>query len=303
MLHTKYRPIKFNEVIGHEEIIKSIGSLMNKDMPHAFLFSGQSGTGKTSIARLIATVLNPDGNGIIEINIANSSGIDYMRQINEEAQYSPLIGNNKVYILDEVQQLSKEGMNCILKLLEDPPKHSYFILCTTDPAKLILPIRNRCSSYNLKPLTDNEIKQLIQRVIKAEKIDLPDDILDLIIYKANGIPRSALVYLNQVKDIKDFEGATKLLADEITEEEDVINLCRLLIKNPKPQWLEVVDLFNKITIEPESIRIVIAGYLSGCLKKKASDKHAEMLSLFLSPLTFGSQKSELIYLLYKTSSL
>lgn len=301
MLHINHRPKSFSEVIGHKEIIKSLESLFSEqDVPHAFLLSGSSGCGKTTIARIMANTLKAE---IIEINIANTGGIDFVREMDEKARYFPLIGENKVFILDEVQQLTKEGQNALLKLLEDSPKHSYFILCTTDSNKLLLAIRNRCTSYTLKPLSDNEIKQLIKKVADVEQIDLSDDILDLIIYKANGVPRSGLVYLNQVKDIKSFEEATNLLADEITEEEDVINLCRLLIKNPKPQWIEVIDLFNKITIDPEQIRIVIAGYLAGCLKKKAFDKYVEMLGLFLSPLTFGSQKSELIYLLYKANKL
>lgn len=300
-LHLQYRPKTFKEVTGHKEIIKSIESLFKEEnKPHAFLLSGNSGCGKTTLARIMGNSLNAE---VVEFNIANVSGVDFIRELEEKARYSPLIGENKVFILDECHQLTKEAGNCLLKILEDSPKYSYFFLCTTDPSRLLLAIRNRCTSYTLKPLSDNEIKELLKIVITAEKINLSEDILDLIIYKANGVPRSALVYLNQVKDIKDFEEATKLLADEITEEEDVINLCRILIKNPKPQWTEVIDLFNKITIEPESIRIVVAGYLAGCLKKKASDKHAEMLSLFLSPLTFGSQKSELIYLLYKTWSL
>ena len=301
MLHINHRPKTFKEIVGHSEIIKSLESLFSKeDKPHALLFSGTSGCGKTTIARILANFLNAE---IIEVNIANTGGIDFVREMDEKARYSPLIGQNKAFILDEVQQLTKEGQNAILKLLEDSPKHAYFILCTTDPNKLLLAMRNRCTFYTLKPLSDNEINELINNIVKEEQIKLPPDILDLIIYKANGIPRSALVYLNQVKDITNFEEATKLLADDILEEEDVINLCRLLIKNPKPNWIELVDLFSKITIEPEQIRIVIAGYLSGCLKKKASDKHAEMLSLFLSPLTFGSQKSELIFLLYKAWSL
>lgn len=303
MLHLKYRPKKFSEVIGHKEILKSIESLINKDIPHAFLFSGASGCGKTTVARLIATLLNPDGTEIFEINIANTSGVDFIRKINEEAKYSPLIGDNKVYILDEVQMLTKEGQNCLLKLLEDSPKYSYFILCTTDPQKLILPIRNRCTSYTLKSLSDIEIKELLNRVSKEEQIKIPSDILDLIIYKADGIPRSALMYLNQVKEIKDFTEASKIMADDITEEGDIIELCKLLIKYPKVKWSDIVDSFNKITIEPETIRIVISGYLSGCLKKNPSEKHANMLELFLSGLTYGSQKSELIYLLYKTWSL
>ena len=301
MLHIQYRPKTFDEVIGHSEIVKSIKSFFNqKEIPHSFLFSGTSGCGKTSFARIMGNMLEAE---IVEVNIANTGGVDFIRELNTKVNYSPLIGINKVFILDEVQQLTKEGQNCLLKMLEDFSKYSYFILCTTDLNKLILPIRNRCNIYTFKPLSDKEITNLVTKVAKMENIALSEDILNLIVYKSEGVPRSALVYLNQVRDIKNFDEASSLLADEITEEEDVINLCRILIKNPKPQWTEVVDLFNKITIEPESIRIVIAGYLSGCLKKKASDKHAEMLSLFLSPLTFGSQKSELIYLLYKTWSL
>lgn len=303
MLHIKYRPKKFSEVIGHKEILKSIESLIGKELPHAFLFSGTSGCGKTTIARLIATLLNPDGTEVFEINIANTSGVDFIRKINEEAKYSPLLGDKKVYILDEVQMLTKEGQNCLLKLLEDSPKYSYFILCTTDPQKLLLPLRNRCVNYTLKPLSDKEINELINNVVKEEQIKLLPDILDLIIYKADGIPRSALMYLNQVKGIKDFDEASKIMADDITEEGDVIELCKLLIKYPKVKWLDIVESFTKITIEPETIRIVIAGYLAGCLKKNPSEKHANMLELFLSGLTYGSQKSELIYLLYKAYNL
>ncbi len=303
MLHLKYRPNKFSEMVGHEEILKSIESLIGKDLPHAFLLSGVSGCGKTTIARLLATLLNPSETEIFEINIANTSGVDFIRKINEEAKYSPLLGDNKVYILDEVQMLTKEGQNCLLKLLEDSPKQAYFILCTTDQQKLLLPLRNRCVSYSLKSLSDKNIKELLIRIIKAEKINISDDILNLIIYKADGIPRSSLIYLNQVKDIKDFDEASKILADDLVEEEDIINLCRLLIKNPKAKWTEVCDLLTKISIEPEQIRIIIAGYLASCLKKNPCERYANMLELFLSSMTYGSQKSELVYLLYKSWGL
>lgn len=302
MFHTIYRPKDFDEFIGNKEIIKSIKSLLNqKDIPHSFLFVGESGIGKTSLARILSNKIGGPNNEIIEINVANTNGVDYFRQLNESSNYSSLFGGNKIYILDEIHQMTRESQNMLLKLLEQPPKHVYFCLCTTETGKLLPTLRNRCTSYTLKPLSDTEIKQLIQKVTVAEKIDLSDDILDLIIYKAEGIPRSCLVYLNQVKDINSFDEATKLLANEIIEEEDVINLCRLLIA--KSQWHEIVELFNKITIDPEQIRIVITGYLAGCLKKKCSPKYAEMLSLFLSPLTFGSQKSELIFLLYKAWGL
>ncbi len=302
-LHLKYRPKTFSEIIGHKDILKSVQSLIGKELPHAILLAGISGCGKTSIARLIATLLNSEGTEIFEVNIANTSGVDFIRKINEETKYSPLLGENKVYILDEVQMLTKEGQNCLLKILEDSPKYSYFILCTTDPQKLLLPLRNRCTSYTLKSLSDNEIKELLNRISKEEKIKLPEDILDLIIYKADGIPRSALIYLNQLKNIKDFDEASKIIADDITEEGDIIELCKLLIKNPKVKWNEIVDSFGKITTEPETIRIVTAGYLAGCLKKHPTERFASILELFLSSLTYGSQKSEIIFLLYKAYNL
>src|SRR3972149_5740316 len=126
MLYNDYRPKTLEEVVGHEEIKESLKSLFKENtFPHAFLFSGPSGTGKTTFARIIANMLGGNGD-IIEVNIANTGGVDFVRELNELARRSPLLGNNKVFILDEVQQLTKEGQNAILKLLEDSPKHSYF---------------------------------------------------------------------------------------------------------------------------------------------------------------------------------
>lgn len=304
MLHIKYRPNDFDDVVGHAEIIKSIKSLLCKeDRPHSFLLSGNSGCGKTTIARIMAETLKAE---VLEINIANTGGVDFVREMEDKARYSPLIGENKAFILDECHQLTKEAGNCFLKILEDSPKHSYFFLCTTDPNKLLLAIRNRCTSYTLKSLSDNEIKQLIQKVINEEKIDLSDDILNLIIYKSMGVPRSALVYLDQVKDAENFDSATVLLADELNQEQDCIEILKSIIYKKKT-WSDLMKLFNNVTTENETIRITFANYLSGCLKNaktdKEMDKFSNLLSLFLSPLTYGSGKAEIIFLLYKGYTL
>ena len=300
MLYNDYRPKTLEEVFGHKEIKESLKSLFKeKAFPHAFLFSGPSGTGKTTFARIMANMLNA-GSDIIEINIANTNGVDFIRELNEVARRSPLLGNNKVFILDEVQQLTKEGQNCLLKLLEDSPKYSYFILCTTDQQKLLPTIKNRCLSYTLKALSNKDIESILVYVTTLEKLVISEDVLNLLVYKSSGCPRKALVMLNQVKDIKDFDKICTLLADELEQEQDIIELCRLIIKRPRTDWKNVVKTYENINIESEQMRIVIAGYLAACLKKADSPSiYAEKLELFLSPLTFGSQKSELLLLIYK----
>src|SRR3972149_2995539 len=300
MLYNDYRPKTLEEVVGHEEIKESLKSLFKeKTSPHAFLFSGPSGTGKTTFARIIANMLGGNGD-ITEVNIANTGGVDFIRELNEVARRSPLLGNNKVFILDEVQQLTKEGQNAILKLLEDSPKHSYFILATTDPQKLLPTLKNRCLSFTLKSLSNKDIESILVHVTTLEKIELTEDVLNLLVYKAEGCPRKALVMLDQVKDIKDFDKVCTLLADDLTTEGEIIDLCRLIIKRPRVEWRSLVKTFESINIEPEQIRIVIAGYLAACLRKGDNPTfYAEKLELFLSPMAFGSQKSEILFLLYK----
>ena len=301
MLNIIYRPKTFNELFGHSEILESLRNLFKQEtIPHAFLFSGPSGTGKTSIARIIANMLEADKSDIIEVNIANTGGVDFARELNEIAKYPSLFGKSKVFILDEVQQLTKEGQNAILKLLEDSPKHSYFILATTDPQKLLPTLKNRCLSFTLKSLSNKDIESILVYVTTLEKIELTEDVLNLLVYKAEGCPRKALVMLDQVKDIKDFEKVCTLLADELESEQDVIELCRMMIKRPRVNWKDLVKTCENINIDSEQIRIVIAGYLAACLKTADNPGiYAEKLELFLSNLSFGSQKSEILFLLYK----
>ncbi len=296
MLHLKYRPKTFEEITGHKEIIDTIKNLFfREELPHAIMLQGETGCGKTTIARIIANKLYGE---ITEINIANTSGIDFVRELNQSANILPIFASRKVFILDEIQMLTKEAQNCILKLLEDSPRTAYFVLCTTDPQKLIKPLRDRCTSFSLKNLSDSDILIMIKNVCEKEKIEIDSDISNLVVLNAEGCPRKALILLNQVRDIKNFEVAVKLLADDLNKENAIIDLCRLIAK--KTQWKEVVRVFEGIEAEPESVRIAIAGYLAACLKKAdRPEKFGQMLELFLTPLAYGTQKSEILYLLFR----
>lgn len=303
MFHTKYRPNSFDEVVGHKEIIDSIKGFFNKkEVPHAILLAGETGVGKTSIARIIAKELNGE---ITEINVANTTGIEFVRELDRTSRVSPLIGSNKVFILDEVQQLSKEAQNCILKLLEDSPSYSYFILCTTDSQKLIKTVKDRCSTFLLKSLSDKDIKSLLIRVFHNENIKLNSDIFDLIVYKAEGCPRKALVMLDQVKYTDSLEEAVILLANELNEENEVIDIAKAIIK--KQVWGEIVNVFKNIKADPESIRICLASYFAGCLKNSKTkfdlQRFSQLTSLFLSPLTYGSGNAEILFLVFKAWEL
>lgn len=311
-LYLKHRPDCFEHVIGHKNIINSIKPLLeSNNPPHAYLFAGPSGTGKTTIARIIAKELKADSSDIMELNIANTTGIDFIRQLSDSAYICPMMGDNKVFILDEVQQLSKEAQNCILKLLEDSPKYAYFILCTTDPQKLLKPLKDRCQFYTLKILSDAEIQSLLLTVANLEDILLSPDIMDLLIYKSDGCPRKALVSLEQIKNnISNFNVCVNLLADEFESEQDVIDLAKAILNKYKKlndggniTWVDFMKIYNNITVEPETIRITLANYFAGCLKnaKNTSDiqKFGNLLELFLSGLTYGTAKAEILFLLYK----
>lgn len=308
-LYLKYRPKNFGEVIGHKNITESISYLLNSNnVPHAYLLAGPSGTGKTSIARIMAKELKADVSDIVEFNIANTTGIDFIRQLNDSAYISPMMGNSKVFILDEIQQLSPEGMNCLLKLLEDFPKYAYFILCTTNPNKLLKPLRDRCQFYTLKLLTDLEIKLIIRHVSLKENIILTAEIEDLLVYKAEGCPRKALVTLDQIKNnVSNFDTCVNLLADELETEKDIIDLIKIIVGKKNINWAELMSIYNGINVEPETIRITCANYIAGCLKnsKNSSDiqRFGNLLELFLSGLTYGSGRAEILYLLYKSYTL
>jgi len=220
-LYRKYRPKDFEELAGQKEIVKTLkASLKNKRTSHAYLFAGPRGLGKTTTARLIAKGVNclesditdepcnkchnclsiNDGTFIdmIEIDAASNRGIDEIRQLKEKINYQPSSGRKKIYIIDEAHMLTKEAFNALLKTLEEPPEHVIFILATTEPDKILPTIISRCQRYDFKPVFVNEMKERLSYIAKEEKIQLENDVYDMIYESASGGMRDSISILERL---------------------------------------------------------------------------------------------------------
>ena len=201
-LYLKYRPQKLEEVIGQEEIVKLFGNvLQTSKIGHAYLFSGGRGTGKTSIARIIAKELGTNDEDIYEIDAASNRGIDEIRLLREGVSTRPFSSRYKIYIIDEAHMLTIQAANALLKTLEEPPSHAIFILATTDPQKLPKTILSRCQVLDFKKASIISIKELVNKVAKKENIEISDDSIDYIARVADGSYRDALSFLEKVLSV------------------------------------------------------------------------------------------------------
>ena len=299
-LHTKYRPKHFEEVIGQIEIVKSLQNLIETGkMPKSFLFTGPSGTGKTTLARIIANKLGCDIQNIIEVDAATNTGVEDMRVLCEGLRY-PAFGLTtvKVAIVDECQALSKSSWSSLLKIIEEPPSHLYFVFCTTEPSKVLDTIKTRCHQYNLKEVSTDDLMDLLDFVSETEQITLPDNAIALAARSAQGSPRMALVRLSQIRNCKTIQEVKKLLEQPL-EESEVIELCKLIVAGRGLTWQKIVDILNKLKEQnPESIRIQIVNYLTACILKNQSEKEAvrllTILNYFSNPIYQSTGFSDLL---------
>lgn len=198
-LYRKYRPESFAEVAGQEAVVDLLTrALKGQKLAHAYLFCGGRGTGKTSVARILAKDLGCNPEDIIEIDAASNRGIDEIRELREAVRSMPFSSPYKVYIIDEVHMLTKEASNALLKTLEEPPQHIIFILATTDPDKLPQTIVSRCQKIEFKqPSLDTLASQLVS-VAKKEGKSLDQGSANIIATHGKGSYRDALGVLEQV---------------------------------------------------------------------------------------------------------
>ena len=198
-LYRKYRPESFEEVIGQDHIVKAIsGSLEQGKVAHAYLLCGPRGTGKTTIARIIAKELGTSQNDIYEMDAASNRGIDDVREIRENVRTLPFDSKYKIYILDEVHMFTKDAWNALLKTIEEPPEHVIFILATTELEKIPETIISRCQSFVFKKPNDAILSKVVINVAKKEGYNLEEGGAELIALLADGAFRDALGTLQKV---------------------------------------------------------------------------------------------------------
>jgi DNA polymerase III subunit gamma/tau len=264
-LYRKYRPQTFDDVVGQEAVVRTLENAIASDqIRQAYLFAGPRGTGKTSMARILAKSLNcahgptpnPDGTcpacvgiaagtslDVIEMDAASQRGIDDIRDIRDRVVLQPVEGRYKVYILDEAHQLTDAAWNALLKLIEEPPPHLVFVFCTTDLSKVLPTVRSRCQTFVFQRPRLQELLKVLRQVADAEQIDVPDQALALVARGARGAYRDALSSLDQlaaatgrkitVQDVLQLLGTV--------EEEALFRLCDLVVDRDTAGALTFVE--------------------------------------------------------------
>lgn len=285
-LYLKYRPESFDDIIGNEDTIQVLRNQLAGDskqpISRSLLFHGPTGCGKTTLGRIVAQELGAVGNDLREIDSADFRGIDTIRDIRRQSTYKPLEGPCRVWILDEVHKLTNDAQNAMLKALEDTPSHIYYILCTTDPQKLLPTIRGRCAQYQVRPLSDREMKILLRRVVKAEKESLSKEIYEQIIQDCMGHPRNALQVLAQVLSV-DKEKRPAVAKRTAEVQSKTIELCRALVK--RAPWKGVAGILKGLKDEdPEGVRRAVLGYCQAILLGDKPDvSAASVMEEFIEP--------------------
>lgn len=268
-LHTKLRPKTLDKVIGQKAVCASLQRALNSpNKPHAFLLTGPSGTGKTTIARIVASMLGVPLRGVLEVDAATNSGVENMRAVTEMVRYKSLHsdGGKRFIIVDEAQACSKATWQSMLKPIEEPPAHVYWAFCTTEPDKVPETIRTRCSTYNLAPISSDDIEEMLSHVNEQERLGLPDDIIGAIARNCNGSARKALVALSQLQGVTDKKEAMRLLETGVAEEAQAVELARMLCLRKGLSWPNAMKLCEALKLEsPEGVRLVVVNYAASML--------------------------------------
>ena len=327
VLYRKYRPQTFAEIIGQEHIVKTLTNAITSGIiSHAYLFSGPRGSGKTSIARLLAKSLNCQGRkeeefepcnqcsscleimenrsiDLIEIDAASHRGIDEMKELIEGIKFVPTKSKYKVFIIDESHQLTKESANALLKTLEEPPSHAIFILATTEIHKMISTIISRCQRFDFRKLTLPEIIKRLEIISEKEKVKIEKPALELIALNSTGSIRDAESLLGQVLTFEDTSGKQEIKAEKV---KDLLGLVEINLISQFTGFLcqkkatEAINFLNEITEKGSDLQEfskALNNYLrQGLILKIAGSEVA-------NPIIAGLTKEELEKLQKQADSL
>lgn len=266
-LYRKYRPKTFDDVMGQDIIVKTLkNSIIQNKISHAYLFAGPRGSGKTTIAKILARTVNcqnlkgaevcnkcvcctqnnAQNMDIIEIDAASNNGVDEIREINNKVNLVPSLGKYKIYIIDEVHMLTIGAFNALLKTLEEPPSHVIFILATTDPQKVPITILSRCQRFDFKKISEGKIIERLKYITEQEKINIQDEALSEIARLGDGSLRDSISILDQViayadgkvtlKDIHDVNGTIS--------QQDLKQLIKNMFQNNIIEVMNIIDDYS-----------------------------------------------------------
>ena len=328
-LYRKFRPLKFDEIVGQEHIVRTLkNELINDRVGHAYLFNGGRGTGKTSAAKILARAvncLNPkDGEpcnecavckaalegsltDIVEMDAASNNSVEDVRAIRDEVNFLPTVAKYRVYIIDEVHMLSTGAFNALLKTLEEPPAHVKFILATTEPQKLPATILSRCQRFDFKKISNDNIEKRLNFVCEQSNIDITPEAKKLIAILAEGAMRDALSILERCmqEEGKITEDLVKELVG-IPKTESVNKITKsILQKNTE----DALDAINEIISEGKDISNFlweIIKYVKDILVFKTNTKleiYSEAEKNQIKELADSTTKERLISMIYELSNL
>jgi len=318
-LYRKFRPDTFEDVKGQDHIVSTLKNQIKANrIGHAYLFCGTRGTGKTSVAKILARAVNcessengsPCGNcetcksilkgtlmNVIEIDAASNNGVDNIRSIREEVEYRPAQGRYKVYIIDEVHMLSIGAFNALLKTLEEPPEYVIFILATTEVHKIPITILSRCQRYDFKRITIDTISARLKDLMEQEQNDVEEKAVRYIAKAADGSMRDALSLLDQC--IAFYYGET-LTYENVLEvlgavDTDIFSeLLRRFIKRDVTGVLKIVDKLIMQGRELTQLASDFTWYLRNLLLMKSSDNMEDVLDVSTENLAQLKEEAQMI---------
>lgn len=318
-LYRKFRPREFEDVKGQEHIVTTLKNQIKADrIGHAYLFCGTRGTGKTTIAKILAKAVNCekpiDGSpcnecptcksinegtsmNVIEIDAASNNGVDNIREIRDEVTYSPTEGKYKVYIIDEVHMLSIGAFNALLKTLEEPPSYVIFILATTEAHKIPITILSRCQRYDFKRITIETISQRLKELMLEEKIEVEDKAIRYIAKKADGSMRDALSLLDQCIAFYLGETLTYNHVLEVLGAVDTEVFSKLLRKIINKDIVGAIDQLEVLIIQGRELGqfiIDFTWYLRNLMLVKNSDNMEDVIDISTENLLQLKEEAEMV---------
>jgi len=328
VLYRKYRPQIFAEVIGQEHVVKTLTNAISSGIiSHAYLFSGPRGSGKTTIARLLAKALNCENRkegtaepcnkcsscleiaenraiDLIEIDAASHRGIDEIRELKDGIQFAPTKSKYKVFIIDESHQLTKEAANALLKTLEEPPSHAVFILATTEVYKMIPTIISRCQRFDFRKLTLQEIIKRLEFIAEKEGVKIEKPALELIALNAEGSARDAEGLLGQILTFEDISQTKReIKAEEVKDLLGLVEInlisrfCDFLIQKKVSEAINFLSEITEKGADLQEFAKALVNYLRQALILKIGGTQVA------NPIVAGLTKEEFQKLQSQTETL